>query len=74
LTPHFVASKGTPGHDDGSGRNSNRVSSNFPMSQRSLSRRLRALSITPKQIILAVVVIAVFLLLVTMLGQANRVG
>jgi hypothetical protein len=44
------------------------------MPQRSLSRRLRALSITPKQIVLALVVIGVFLLLVTMLGQANRVG
>ena len=44
------------------------------MSQRSLSRRLRALSITPKQIVLALVVVGVFLLLVTMLGQANRVG
>jgi hypothetical protein len=66
--------KGTRGCDDGSGRNSNRVSSALPMPQRSLSRRLRELSITPKHIVLAVVVIAVFLLLVTMLGQANTPG
>ena len=44
------------------------------MSQRSLSRRLRALSITPKHIVLALIVVAVFLLVVTMLGQTTRVG
>ncbi|MDB5678597.1 hypothetical protein [Sphingomonas bacterium] len=44
------------------------------MSQRSLSRRLRALSITPKHIVLTLFVIGVFLLIVTMLGQANRAG
>lgn len=44
------------------------------MPQRSLARRLRALSITPKHIVLALFVIAVFLLVVTMLGQANTPG
>ena len=42
------------------------------MSQRSLSRRLRALSITPKQLFFGLFVVGVFVLVVTMLGQANR--
>ena len=44
------------------------------MSQRSLARRLRALSITPKQLVLALFVVGVFFLIVTMLGQANTAG
>jgi len=44
------------------------------MSQRPATRRRRSISITPKQVMLALFVLAVFLLIVTMLGQANRVG
>lgn len=44
------------------------------MSQRSLARRLRALSITPKHIVVALIVVAVFVLVVTMLGQTAHVG
>ena len=44
------------------------------MSQRRLTRRRRFLSVTPKQVVLALIVLAVFLLVVTMLGNTNHPG
>ncbi|WP_293988751.1 hypothetical protein [Sphingomonas sp.] len=44
------------------------------MSHRPLTRRRRPIQVSVKQIVLAAIVIGVFLLLITMLGQANKPG